>query len=172
MSTSALNPLFTAGTLCLKTNKIGMPKLPSFCSVCPNAPASVHLLHILLHHLLFLRCCRLSKPEELLDLFNFVITKQPLILLFWIISSRSVNATIFWINCLKILFWKRLASFKMNCPLISSNGDGSNDNNKLTTEFSWSQSSKTFNPKLNFPSLCPSLQQGWAQAVALCSIAA
>lgn len=74
MSTSALNPLFTAGTLCLKTNKIGMPKLPSFfCSVYPNTPASVYLLHILLHHLAFLRCCRLSKPEELLDLFSFVI---------------------------------------------------------------------------------------------------
>lgn len=51
MSTSALNHLFTAGTLCLKTNKIGMLKLPSFCcSEYPNIPASVYLLHILLHH--------------------------------------------------------------------------------------------------------------------------
>lgn len=77
MSTSALNPLFKAGTLCLETNKIGMPKLPSFfCSVYPKIPASVYLLHILLHRLVFLRCYRLSKPQELLDLLSFVITNR------------------------------------------------------------------------------------------------
>lgn len=77
MSTSALSPLFKAGTLCLKTNRIGMPELPSFfCSVYPNIPSSVHLLHILLHHLVVLRCCGLPKPEELLDLLSFVITNR------------------------------------------------------------------------------------------------
>lgn len=54
MSTSGLNHLFTAGTLCLKTNKIGMSELPSFCcSAYRNIPSSVYLLHVLLHHLVF-----------------------------------------------------------------------------------------------------------------------